>query len=249
MAQPHFPSRDSLTSLNRPQICDAHVLDQQQQGPSPGQRSSSHLDDALSPLHAYVGRGSYVGDHVPFTEAMALPSRPPSPKPALSGLDQQFLQLQKSFELPSRSLQSSLVDAVMEHCYPWMPIVEKQWFDAGNKHSMLLLQAAFVAGSRMSSNHAASSEYYQRAKTLFLHGREESTVISIVAACLLQWFNPTGPEVISTDTSGFWLRTAVDLAHQVGLHREPVDGPARGFRRRLWWTLVVRMPFLSRSDC
>lgn len=181
---------------------------------------------------------------------MALPSRPSSPKPALSNLSQQFLQLQRSFELPPRSLRSSLIDAFMEWCHPWMPIVEKQWLEPGavHKQSMLLLQSVFLAGSRVSSSHlvpVSSSEYYQRAKTLFLHGHEENTMTSIVAACLLQWYNPTGPEKVSSDTSGFWLRTAVDLAHQVGLHREPGSGPARGFRRRLWWTLVVSIALVS----
>ncbi|KAL5364396.1 hypothetical protein BJX96DRAFT_187745 [Aspergillus floccosus] len=63
----------------------------------------------------------------------------------------------------------------------------------------------------------------------------------ISSAILLHWFNPVGPETVSTDTSGFWLRTAESIAFQIGLHKEPSPQERqKGLRRRLWWTLVLR---------
>ncbi|KAF4473037.1 Acyl- dehydrogenase [Fusarium albosuccineum] len=44
---------------------------------------------------------------------------------------------------------------------------------------------------------------------------------------------------------GFWVRIGVELAYQVGLHKEPADGPFKGFKRRLWWILVTRDSIIS----
>ncbi|CAF3599584.1 unnamed protein product [Fusarium graminearum] len=42
---------------------------------------------------------------------------------------------------------------------------------------------------------------------------------------------------------GFWMHIAVGLAHQLGLHKEPSQGPHRGLRRRIWWTIVIHIVF------
>ncbi|CAF3467517.1 unnamed protein product [Fusarium graminearum] len=44
---------------------------------------------------------------------------------------------------------------------------------------------------------------------------------------------------------GFWMHIAVGLAHQLGLHKEPSQGPHRGLRRRIWWTIVTRDILIS----
>ncbi|UNI17150.1 hypothetical protein JDV02_003526 [Purpureocillium takamizusanense] len=170
----------------------------------------------------------------------------------LPHLDIRFLTLRKAFDLPSRTMRESLIDAFMEHCHPWTPIVERRWLEetAQRRPSLLLLQAVFLAGSRVLSSplvHTSSSspEFYDRARALFFHGHEKNTTLAIVAVCLLQWWNPTGPERFSVNTSGFWVRIGVELAYQVGLHKEPADGPFKSFRRRLWWTLVIRDSIIS----
>ena len=166
------------------------------------------------------------------------------PEHGLPHLDVLFLALRKAFDLPSRTMRESLIDAFMEHCHPWTPIVERRWLEETDQRrpSLLLLQAVFLAGSRVLSSplvHTSSPEFYERARALFFHGHEKNTTLAIVAVCLLQWWNPTGPEKFSVNTSGFWVRIGVELAYQVGLHKEPADGPFKSFRRRLWWTLVV----------
>lgn len=184
---------------------------------------------------------------MPFNEGMTT-ERVPDANGGLSDIDVQILHLYKAFDVPPRTTRESLVDKYMELCSPWAPIVERSWLDNadGSPQSLLLLQAVFLAGSRVTSNvlqHVSSKDFYQRARVLFFSGHEKNTMFSIMALCLLQWWNRTGPEKISTDTSGFWVRIAVGMAYQAGLHKEPPSSANkrdRMIRRRLWWTLVVR---------
>jgi hypothetical protein len=164
----------------------------------------------------------------------------------LCDVDYQTLQLRNAFQLPPRPIRESLNDAFMERCYPWTPIIERSWLEeeAGKPVSLLLVQAVFLAASRVSSSpsvaaYATPREFYQRAKTLFWTGHERDALMTIRAACILNWFNPHGPDQVSFDTSRFWNHIAVGLAHQINLHKEPPPGRARAMRRRLWWSLVV----------
>jgi hypothetical protein len=139
---------------------------------------------------------------------------------------------------------ASLIDSFFKYCSPWTPIVDESLVEdiQSNGSSPLLLNAIFLAGSRVSSNSlvaATAEDFYRKAKLLFMLGHERDILRSIMAVTLLQWFNPLGPEHISTSTSGFWVRIAAGLAYQVGLHKEPNGQQDRGLRRRMWWTLVV----------
>lgn len=165
---------------------------------------------------------------------------------AVGDIDDQILQLRNAYQLPPRAIRESLNDAFMERCYPWTPIIERYWLDDNNGRpsSLLLIQAVFLAASRVSSspivsNYATPREFYQRAKALFWTGHERDALMTIRAACILNWFNPHGPEQVSFDTSRFWNHIAVGLAHQINLHKEPPAGRTRSLRRRLWWSLVV----------
>lgn len=135
------------------------------------------------------------------------------------------------------------MDSFNKYCAPWTPVIDPKWLDESAPPSMLLLQSIFLAGSRVTKGHleyGSSELFYRRAKLLFFFGGGDNPLISIVAACLLHWYNPVGPEDVSTDTSGFWIRTAGAMAFQIGLHKEPPpNAKNRGLRRRLWWSLVV----------
>ncbi|KAF5010851.1 hypothetical protein FDECE_3024 [Fusarium decemcellulare] len=200
-----------------------------------------------SPEQSYVGRSEYLGCQVPFNEDTVVSQRNAHGEHGLPDLDIKYLRLRKAFDIPPRSIRESLIDAFMERCHPWTPIVERRWLE-GSQPSPLLLQSVFLAGSRVLSSplvHTSSSEFYERARALFFHQHEKNTTLAIVAVCLLQWWNPTGPEKFSTNTSGFWVRIGVELAYQVGLHKEPADGPFKCFKRRLWWILVTRDSIIS----
>lgn len=193
---------------------------------------------------SYRGRSEYLGGSVPFDENMVKPGRETTyTNPKASATDLQMLRDQGAFELPPVSVQKELMASFNMHCAPWTPVVDPKWLDESAPRSMLLLQAIFLAGSRVSKAHldyGSSEVFYRRAKLLFFFGGCDNPLISIVAACLLHWYNPVGPEDVSTDTSGFWIRTAGAMAFQIGLHKEPSPNSRdRGFRRRLWWSLVV----------
>lgn len=186
-----------------------------------------------------MGREEYLPGSVPAGEVPAASSDRRS-----SNADMGMLRQQKAFEIPPRHVRDALIDSFMQFCEPWTPIIDQAWLDEEQPPSPLLLQAIFLAGSRVSSasqTYASSEVFYRRAKLLFFFGSETNPIISIVAATLLQWYNPVGPENISTDTSGFWIRTAGAIAFQIGLHKEPPPETGnRMLRRRLWWSLVVR---------
>lgn len=186
-----------------------------------------------------MGREEYLPGSVPGERLAAVNSARRS-----SNADVGMLRQQNALEMPPRAIRNALVDSFMQFCEPWTPIVDSNWLDEGQPPSPLLLQSIFLAGSRVSSaaqTYASSEELYRRAKLLFFFGSETNPIISIVAATLLQWYNPVGPENISTDTSGFWIRTAGAIAFQIGLHKEPpLTAENRMLRRRLWWSLVVR---------
>jgi len=206
--------------------------------------STAATSTELSNSGSYLGRGEYL---VPIDEENAKRYPVPGRESMIPEMDRKFLHELGAFELPSRSVYDSLISHFMDRCHPWMPIVESwelQKIDDRDP-SILLLQAVFVAGSRVSTAPQAQSfgrTCYQRAKALFHCGVERDPLTIIRAICLLQWWNPSGPEHVSMEASSFWLHMGVGLAHQVGLHREPNPKQAdASLRRRLWWTLFVRI--------
>jgi hypothetical protein len=205
---------------------------------------------------AYVGRPEYLPGE--FTTG-GNSSRDFMPKSSVPEVDFEFLRLFKAFELPPRAVREGLVSNFLTYCSPWMPVADVEDLQiqslqngadsrsAQQGHtSLLLTQAVFVAGSRVPSSrlpYANSALFYNRAKALFFADFEPDPLKTISALCLLQWYNPSGPEHVSIHSGGFWLRAAVALAYQIGLHREPDPrSPDCKLRRRLFWTLFVGSP-------
>lgn len=200
-----------------------------------------------SPSGSYLGRAEYIGGIVPIDEDDARKYRA-GHVDAPSETYQKYLRELRAFDMPPRSVRDGLLASFMDRCHPWMPIVDRIDLDNADASDsyMLLVQAIFVAGSRVSTAPHAKSlgdAFYRRARALFYSDAEKNPLMVIQAICLLQWWNPSGAEHVSMDASSFWLHMGVALAHQVGLHREPgPNQPDAGFRRRLWWTLFVGNP-------
>ena len=191
---------------------------------------------------SYLGRGEYISNDVPIDGEGDAPEQIAK---VLSDRDMQVLQIQQCFDLPPRALRESLIDSFWRYCWPWTPIVEQSWIQnrPHSECSPILLQGIMLAGSRVSSSplgNGSPEDFYKRGKTLFWMGAEKDPLINTVAACLFNWWNPEGPEHVSIDTSGYWLRMCVGLAYQIGLHREPHNKADAALRRRLWWSLVNR---------
>ncbi|KAF2692172.1 hypothetical protein K458DRAFT_286823 [Lentithecium fluviatile CBS 122367] len=211
---------------------------------APRQNDTSRTDDDVRP-GSYLGRAEYVSGTVPIDEEDA--TRYSSGRSSgLADEDKRYLSDLRVFELPPRSLYDSLIASFMQHCYPWMPIVESSELRATEtfQPSLLLLHSVFVAASRVSlaPNAVASGDvFYRKAKALYHLGHEAAPMNVVRSICLLLWFNNSGPEHISLDASSFWLHMGVALAHQLGLHREPSPKQTDAkLRRRLWWTLFIR---------
>lgn len=229
------------------------ALRNQQHG-DPRSERERHYDTAKDPSEdTYVGRSYYIAQDTPIdeTRARAYASRGEAP---LSETELKTLDLWTSFELPPRSVRQSLIDTYMQRCYPWTPILKPGDLEVqdGRMPSQLLTQAAFLAASRVSSApsikaYASSEQFYQRAKALFWCGHEKSSLTLIAATIILQWYNADGPEHVSLDTSRIWSYISTGLAHQVGLHKEPLNGKDASYRRRLWWSLVVSDKFFGRQ--
>ncbi|KAJ5240067.1 hypothetical protein N7468_004686 [Penicillium chermesinum] len=193
---------------------------------------------------SFMARSRYFEDTVVINEDQAR-SHPIGDAGGPTEDDIQLLRLQGAFELPPRSIKDGLINTFMEKCSPWMPIIERGWLEgSGAKNPpMLLLQSIFVAASRVTSApavlaYASPHQFYRRAKALFWSGYEKNPVTVVAAVCILHWYNP---EHVSTNTSGFWRYVGVRLAHQIGLHKEPTTRRDAPLRRRLWWTLFVRL--------
>ena len=218
---------------------------------SPTSQSVSSLTSTYE--NGYMQRSSYLAP-----DSLRAEDAPESSHTVVSGLPKltdSKPDLKSALEYPPRAYRESLFDNFWTYCYPWDPFVEKS--DVLGKPldsvSPILLQAIFLAGSRMSRSTpslAAISpvELYNRAKTLFWLDHEQDPLMILKAVQLLHWWNPHGPERVSTNTSSFWCRIAVSLAQQMGLHSQQRTVTDEHLRRRMWWSLVVRLLATTLND-
>jgi hypothetical protein len=61
----------------------------------------------------------------------------------------------------------------------------------------------------------------------------------------LRWWCPAGPDRVCIDSSHFWIGTGVRIAISIGLNTESTDSRDASYRRRLWWSLIVSLPYLT----
>ncbi|KAL5379707.1 hypothetical protein PMIN03_011183 [Paraphaeosphaeria minitans] len=193
--------------------------------PTPTQNSNKDTQErkhgVASNNVSYLGRLEYLRNDVPVNDDAGLPNEMPR---KTSDTDLSILRIQRVEELPPRSTRDSLIEAFWARCYPWTPVVEREWV-SDSRSSLLLQHAVLLAGSRVSPSHRhyPPNAFYKKAKVLFWMGAEQDPIIVIAATLLLHWWNPEGPESVSIDTSSFWLRICTGLAYQVGLHRESTE--------------------------
>lgn len=195
--------------------------------------SSSQLRTA-----SFVNRGVILPDSIVGLDKPLDPKESSMPE-----VDLKVLELYHAFDLPPNSVRQSLVDAFLDHCWTWMPVIDRD-ISTTEPQSYLLLQALFLAGSQMRMNgarFASPVDYLRRFKALLDTNYEKDPITLVAALCIIQWWNPSGPNVVSTMNSRFWTYYAVNIAQQIGLHRKAPEGtPLIQLRKRLWWTLYVR---------
>ncbi|KAJ5793925.1 Transcription factor [Penicillium paradoxum] len=251
------PNNFSPTGTVRSPLTSPDDHQDQSQGRDISQERAGTVDHAAAitpdsnpyssaPTLSFMARSRYFEDTVAINEDQAR-SYPEGGADGPTEDDLQLLRLQGAFDLPPRAIREGLINTFIERCSPWMPIIERSWLEenGSQKPSILLLQSIFVAASRVTSAPAVTAyaslhQFYRRAKALFWSGYEKNPVTVVAAVCILHWYNPEGPEHVSTNTSGFWRYVGVGLAHQIGLHKEPTNKRDAALRRRLWWTLFAR---------
>lgn len=165
-------------------------------------------------------------------------------------MEMAILNLYKAFDLPASYERSNLVSSYMNYCDPWAPIVERSWLSEspGYTPSPLLIKAVLLSGSRMadaSKIDVSSQEYYTATKAMVLYGYEKNHVVNLIACYQLTWWGQPRLGSFSMDTGMHWVGLAVTTAYRIGLHKEPPRSPEGRYRRRLWWSLVVRSQMSS----
>lgn len=103
-----------------------------------------------------------------------------------------------------------------------------------------------MQGEQSPLQRVSAQQLYDRAKVLFFMGYEKDPMVLLSSVAILQYWNPTGPGLVSIHSSSYWLRIGVGLLHQMGLHKEPDRSrPDWQLRRRIFWTLFARDSLLS----
>ncbi|TVY29484.1 Cutinase transcription factor 1 alpha [Lachnellula hyalina] len=175
----------------------------------------------------------------------------------LDNVEIDILHQRGAFLLPPRGLCDELVDAYFKWVAPIVPVINrnrfmKQYRDAKNPPSLLLLQAMLLAGSRVCTNPQlmdangsttpAALTFYKRAKALYDANYEDDRVTIVQALVLMGWYWE-GPEDVTKNVF-YWSRVATIVAQGSGMHRS-VEGSQlnradKRLWKRIWWTLFTR---------
>ncbi|KAK3380126.1 fungal-specific transcription factor domain-containing protein [Lasiosphaeria ovina] len=175
----------------------------------------------------------------------------------LDNVEIDILHQRGAFLLPPRSLCDELIDAYFKWVHPIVPIINRtkfmrQYKDAKNPPSLLLLQAVLLAGSRVCTNPQlmdangsstpAALTFYKRAKALYDANYEDDRVTIVQSLSLMGWYWE-GPEDVTKNVF-YWSRVATIVAHGSGMHRS-VEGSQlskadKRLWKRIWWSLFTR---------
>lgn len=119
-----------------------------------------------------------------------------------------ILQQRGAFLLPPKALCDELVECYFKWVAPVVPVISRSRFmrryrDPKNPPSVLLLQAIFLAGSRVCTNPRlmdangsttpAAMTFYKRAKALFEANYEDDRITIVQSLLLMGWYWE-GPE-------------------------------------------------------
>ncbi|RKF54532.1 Cutinase transcription factor 1 alpha [Golovinomyces cichoracearum] len=175
----------------------------------------------------------------------------------LDNVEIDILHRRGAFLLPPKILCDELVDSYFKWVAPIVPVINRnrfmrQYRNTENPPSLLLLQAVFLAGSRVCSNpqimdakgstSPAALTFYKRAKALFEANYEDDRVTIVQALVLMGWYWE-GPEDVTKNVF-YWSRVATIVAQGSGMHRSveksQLSQADKRLWKRIWWTLFTR---------
>ncbi|KAK2924695.1 hypothetical protein FoTM2_014973 [Fusarium oxysporum f. sp. vasinfectum] len=153
--------------------------------------------------------------------------------------DVDFLELNRCFHLPVRTVQEEFINQYFLYLHPYYPLVdEKEFWD------MYMGREAFVSpvvlkNAGYTSVKVARNIFYRRAKLLFDLGVESDAFTKSQAALLLTFqFSALEPHAGST-----WLAIAIQNAIVAQAHTFQAPGSSisrKKSNKRLWWSLFWR---------
>ncbi|KXJ85835.1 cutinase transcription factor 1 alpha [Microdochium bolleyi] len=175
----------------------------------------------------------------------------------LDNIEIDILHQRGAFLLPPRALCDELIDAYFKWVHPIVPVINKsrfmrQYRDAKNPPSLLLLQAVLLAGSRVCTNPQlmdatgsttpAALTFYKRAKALYDASYEDDRITIVQSVLLMGWYWE-GPEDVTKNVF-YWTRVATIVAQGSGMHRSVENSQLskadKRLWKRVWWTLFTR---------
>lgn len=221
---------------------------------------SETLDGGFTSLHSTLtpgGDSTYSGNprqHASYlgeTGCMQIFTGDASDTDVITGeplLSERFSTLDK---IPYVLLESYL-ETYFKYIHVWCPVLEKAMLQSQAQESLgspMLRHALALCGTLLRPpliSHPPPTNHYKRAKGLFYADYEDNPISQISAIMLFYWYSPGPSNFVNLDNNWWWIGTAIRLAQEIGLQREPTPGQKMcpgetpGLRRRIWWTLFVR---------
>ncbi|KAL2840066.1 fungal-specific transcription factor domain-containing protein [Aspergillus pseudoustus] len=187
---------------------------------------------------------------------------------------------QGAFTIPEKPVCDQLVQDYFHWVAPVLPVLDRSTFlrqyeamGVNACPSLLLLQAMFLAASRVSQSSLLLTQagsgvsmaeiFYERAKALYDAAYECDQIATLQAVVLMGWYCG---QAKPTETTFYWSRIAIYTAQSIGLHRMLVSEllsttpssdaelssaksnlpfSEKQLYKRIWWTLFTRDRYLS----
>lgn len=148
-------------------------------------------------------------------------------------------------------LHKSFAETYIEYCYTWCPVLDREGLldEEVFSHSLLLQNALALLGSTVNPPvhpHQSPRVYYGHFRRLFHGNHEHNPLVRIISIIMIYWWSAGPPNQISMESQYHYISLAVRLSQEIGLHKEATSqvfrpGETRELRRRVWWTLFVRI--------
>jgi hypothetical protein len=103
--------------------------------------------------------------------------------------------------------------------------------------------------------HEGPASYYKKARMMFYEDEEPDILTALKAISLFYWWAPRSPATAHRHASWWWTSVIIRHAQQMNIHREPQGDSTvsselhLSLRRRLWWTVFVRLLLDTIWEC
>ncbi|OAG39336.1 hypothetical protein AYO21_06352 [Fonsecaea monophora] len=198
-----------------------------------------------------------------IVDLAAVPGFIKPPLNCISATDLAYLTSQGALQIPSTQLREELLNAFIEHVYPFLPLVNVHELastvasgDASTGQlSLTLFQALMLAGTAFvdieylldagySSRSEATKEFVEKVKLLCKYNFDSDKIVTIQSLLLMAYC--TSGAMYKDNWR--WIDMAISTAYSINLHYDPMTidtGPgsdsatSKRLRKRLWWCVFM----------